>query len=255
MQMFQGSTGRIVPSVTSDQMRELDRIAVEEFGLQILQMMENAGRNVAQVARGMLPRDRPSVVVLAGGGGNGGGGLAAARHLDNHGVQVDVAFDRDPAGLRGPAAVQWRTLQAAGIQAVPNEHLPQAIREAGLVVDALLGYGLQGAPRERTRLMIEACNRCAHSILSLDVPSGLDATSGEAPGAVVRPNRILTLALPKTGLAHPDVDLSELYLADIGIPRAAVERLGIDAADPFLGSYVVRLACVGERLRPCREQR
>jgi NAD(P)H-hydrate epimerase len=107
-----------------------------------------------------------------------------------------------------------------------------------LVVDALVGYGLNGVPRGRVSSVIDLCNRHAARILSLDVPSGLDGTTGEAPGAVVRPERTLTLALPKTGLRELAGDL---YLADVGIPPEVLEKIGVSFTWPFGERYWVRL--------------
>jgi hypothetical protein len=148
--MFSTPAGVLVPANTAAHMREVDRIAVESFGLGLLQMMENAGRNLAGAAMDMLEAAAGKVVVLA------------------------------------------------------------------------------GAPRGRAAALIELCNRSASRVLSLDIPSGLDATTGRAPGLVIRPER--TLALPKTGLAAIPGDL---FLADIGIPPAVVARLSIHVAPLF----------------------
>lgn len=255
MRMFKSPTGQMVPSVTAKQMRELDRIAVEDFGLSLLQMMENAGRSLAEAAMDMIPGAEPRVVVLAGGGGNGGGGLCAARHLHNRGLDVAVVLDRRVGDLDGAAARQMHTLGVAGLEPVAFKDAQVEISAADLVIDALIGYGLEGPVTGVAATLIEQCNANARAILSLDVPSGLDASVGTARGNVVRPDRILTLALPKEGLGDPHVDLSELYVADIGIPPAAVRRLGIDYASPFGRSSVMRLTCTGEYQRPCREQR
>ena len=113
------------------------------------------------------------------------------------------------------------------------------VRGARVVVDALIGYSLRGAPRERAADLILACNR-HRRVLSLDVPSGLDATTGEAPGEVVRPERTLTLALPKTGLGDIPGDL---YLADISIPPEVYARLGLSYCMPFSDAgYWTRLS-------------
>jgi NAD(P)H-hydrate epimerase len=110
----------------------------------------------------------------------------------------------------------------------PSE-VKEAIRRADIVVDALIGYSLRGAPRGRAAELIEMCNRHAAQVLALDVPSGLNATTGETPGPVVRPDRTLTLALPKTGLASIS---GELYVADIGIPPEVYQPLGL-SFEPF----------------------
>ena len=219
-----------VPAVTAEQMREVDRIAVEEFGLGMLQMMENAGRNLAENVIEMLAGIDGEVTVLAGSGGNGGGGLCAARHLHNRGYKVNLILDRDASALTSAAANQLRILHAAGLRPLEPSIAEDSIRRAEVVVDALIGYSLRGAPRGRTAELIELCNRNAPQVLSLDVPSGLDATTGETPGVAVRPDRTLTLALPKTGLA---VISGEIYLADIGIPPEVFRPLGLSFAPLF----------------------
>jgi len=238
--------GMPIPAVSAEQMREVDRIAVKEFGLGILQMMENAGRNLAEnvldmlgAACGQVADPRPGrVTILAGAGGNGGGGLCAARHLHNRGFQVNLILDREATALRGAAADQLCILQAAGLRPLAPSEVEAALRQADVVVDALIGYSLRGAPRGRAAELIDLCNVHAGRVLSLDVPSGLDATTGEAPGAVVRPDRTLTLALPKTGLASL---AGELYVADIGIPPEVYQPLGLSFEPFFHGRYWVRV--------------
>jgi NAD(P)H-hydrate epimerase len=236
--VFRTEEGIVVPVVTADQMREVDRIAMEEFGLGILQMMENAGRNLAENVLDMLDGARGEITVLAGSGGNGGGGLCCARHLHNRGFQIWVVLDREAATLRGAAHEQFQILRAAGLQSTEPPQASEVIRRAQVIVDALIGYGLRGAPQGRTAELIALCNQHAARVLSLDVPSGLNATTGESPGPVVCPMRTLTLALPKTGLRHGP---GELYLADIGIPPEVFQRLGLSFEPPFGKRYWVRL--------------
>jgi len=243
---FRTKDDMVVPAVTADQMREVDRVAMEEFGLGILQMMENAGRNLALHVMDMLDLAQASpggsrrgeVTVLAGSGGNGGGGLCCARHLHNRGFKIWVVLDRDPRMLRRAAAHQLNILQAAGVQPTDPTQAGEVMGRSQIVVDALIGYGLRGAPRGRTAELIELCNQHAARVLSLDVPSGLDATTGEAPGPVVRPERTLTLALPKTGLQPVPGDL---YLADIGIPPEVFQQLGMPLQLPFEEKYWILL--------------
>jgi NAD(P)H-hydrate epimerase len=234
---FQTEDGQCVPAVTAEQMREVDRIAMTDFGLGILQMMENAGRNLALNVMEMVG-NAGGVTVLAGAGGNGGGGLCCGRHLHNRGFKVHLVLDRGAAALGGAASTQLRILQAAGLQPAPTDEAEEAIRGADLVVDALIGYSLRGAPRGRAAALIELCNRRASRILSLDVPSGLNATTGEALGAVVQAERTLTLALPKTGLRGLPGDL---YLADIGIPPGVYGQIGLSYESPFGRNYWIRL--------------
>jgi len=247
---FSTRGGLAVPAVTALQMREVDRIAVEDFGLGVLQMMENAGRNLAENAIAMLggaPRPEEldqgeCVTILAGSGGNGGGGLCCARHLHNRGLKVLVVLSKEARDVTGPAAVQLHILQGAGVEPVKPHEAEEAIRRAALVIDALIGYSLRGgAPRGRVAELIDLCNTHAEHVLSLDLPSGLDATTGEAPGVMVRAERTLTLALPKTGL---ECVPGELYLADIGIPPQVYKRLGLRFSWPSRARYCIPLKTV-----------
>jgi len=222
-----------VPAVTAAQMREVDRIAVEETGPNLFQMMENAGRNLAELAIELVGL-RCRVIVLAGPGGNGGGGICAARHLANHGVDVAVCLS-EPNGLREVPAFQLKVFRASGgkvLDATPGE-LPD------LILDAILGYSLSGAPRGRSAELIRWANESGKDVLALDLPSGLDASSGVAAGVVIRARCTMTLALPKTGLG---VECSgELVLADIGIPREVYARIGLAYRTPFDHRYRVHL--------------
>lgn len=233
---FATDSGQTVPAVTTREMREIDRVAVEEIGPELLQMMENAGRTLAGFARSLT--DGP-VVVLAGDGGNGGGGLCAARHLSNHGREVRVGVDRPSAELTGVAATQYRVLRGTDATLVETALDAVELETAGLVIDAVIGYGLAGAPRGRAVDLVDACNAATAPVLSLDVPSGVDATTGERPGVAVDADHVLTLALPKTGLSGEG-----LWLADIGIPKAVYERVGVDYVQPFSGQPRVRLRAV-----------
>lgn len=213
-------------------------MATAEFGLSILQMMENAGRTLASHVMAHLKPSQGLVVILAGGGGNGGGGLCAARHLHNHGYAVRVLLDRTPERLIAAAAAQWRVLQHGGLSATPPTEADALLAKAAVVVDALIGYGLRSAPLGLTAALISACNAHAKRVISLHVPSGVDATTGQAPGVRVTPQEVLTLALPKTGLARVAVPI---YLADIGIPPAVYAALGIPYQRPFGTAYRIRL--------------
>lgn len=234
---FETVDGRRVPGVTAKEMSEVDRVAVQDVGVELPMMMENAGRTLAIHVRDLIAdTSGASVVVLAGGGGNGGGGLCAARHLLNHGVPVDVVLDRPAADLSGATATQWRVLEAMGVEPAGERDLAGAF-----VVDALVGYGLRDAPRGPVAALVEA-TRGATMVLALDVPTGVDATTGERPGVAVEADHTLTLALPKTGLAEGDH--GTLTLADIGLPSVVFERAGIDYDGPFDGAYRVELRIV-----------
>lgn len=229
---FRTAAGMTVPAVTASEMREVDQVAVETVGLDLLQMMENAGRNLAAHCRQV--REEGPVIILAGAGGNGGGGLACARHLSNRNVSVRLVLDREPDELDGAAAQQYRILHADGVGVTKSDNL----ESIGLIVDALMGYGLSDAPRGRPAELIEWLSGVSAPMLSLDVPSGVDATTGETPGVAVEPDRTLTLALPKTGLRTIS---GGLYLADIAIPEVVYRTLGIPYENPFEDQYWIEL--------------
>jgi NAD(P)H-hydrate epimerase len=233
---FVTEAGSHVPAVTAAQMREIDRIATEETGPSLFQMMENAGRSLAAHALAVLGSNWKSarVVVLAGGGGNGGGGICAARHLANRAVDVALLLAK-AARLDEVPAFQQKVFASTGGQEVQSV----AGLRPDLIIDALIGYGLNSAPRGRAAELIDWANGSQVPIVALDVPSGLNATTGECPGVCIRACATITLALPKTGLVTPKV--GDLWLADIGMPKAVFDRASIDYVDPFGNGFAVHL--------------
>lgn len=239
-------------AVTAKQMAEIDRRAMEHYHLSLPQMMENAGRALARVARerffeGHVGAGR--VTVLAGPGGNGGGALVAARRLAGWGARVQVVASADPEHMAPVTAQQARTVRAFGIEwcgapGVAEASWP-APAAADLILDGLLGYGGSGEPRRGVRDALAWALADGAPVLALDVPSGVDATHGWPASLAVRADATVTLAAVKTGLRTPEatVHVGELYLADIGIPAAAFEGL-LDvrtAADWFVEDDVVRV--------------
>jgi NAD(P)H-hydrate epimerase len=235
---FETDQGILVPAVTTEQMREVDRIAVEETGPNLYQMMENAGRNLATLALEILGKNsnRSRVLVLAGTGGNGGGGICAARHLANHGAKVWLCL-ADAEHLGSVPSYQRKVFASTSGTEVDSKQLVDS--QPDLIVDALLGYSLSGAPRGRAAELIEWANATKAPILALDLPSGLDATTGNAPGALIAPRWTMTLALPKTGLLPERA--GKLYLADIGIPQAVYHRMKLPYRTPFDHRYRVSI--------------
>lgn len=220
-----------LPAITTDQMREVDRIMMEDLGIQLIQMMENAGRNLADLA--IVRYEPTSCTVLAGPGGNGGGGLVAARHLHNRGVAVTVALS-DPA----PAGVPAHQLEILRRMQVPIGEPPPA----DLVIDALIGYSLAGDPRGSAADRIRWANNATVPVLALDVPSGLDATTGRVGQPCIVADTTLTLALPKVGLHRARQVVGDLFVADISVPPAVSRTLGMGVTPPFADNPIVRLA-------------
>jgi NAD(P)H-hydrate epimerase len=222
-------------------MAEVDRLMSEEWGITLIQMMENAGRNLAELARRMLDGELSGrrVTVLCGKGNNGGGGMVAARHLSNRGASVSVKLMGDPAGLKEIPAHQWDILQVMALTQADDPDLARA----DLILDAMIGYGLSGDPRGVVAEWIRRANAAGGPILALDAPSGLDTTSGTAGNPCVRATATLTLALPKTGLLTPAARplVGKLLLADISVPPGLYRRLGLEVGPIFAEDSILEL--------------
>ncbi len=230
-------------------MVKVDRLMIEEYGITLLQMMENAGRSLDATGRRMLGGSTAErrVLVLVGKGNNGGGGLVAARHLANAGAHVTVALAAEPGELGEVPGRQLRTLRRMGIdgsdRSTPSEDLTALMAGTDLVLDALVGYSLQGAPREPVASFIRAANAVSVARVSLDIPSGLDGDSGIPQQPCFRAAATLTLAWPKAGLlaeaARPYV--GDIYLADIGVPEHAYRAVNMERGQIFAQGPIVRL--------------
>ncbi len=231
------------------QMIEVDRLMVDEYGIELQQMMENAGRSLAGLARRLLGGSAAGrkVAVMVGKGNNGGGGLVAARHLANAGADIQVMLAAPPDELGTVPEEQRRILARMG---VPGSHrttaateLPALFEETELVLDALIGYSLRGDPREPVASFIRAANAAAAQRLALDIPSGLEGDSGRPLEPCLKAGVTLTLAWPKAGLlaetAKPYV--GRLYLTDIGVPAAAYRAVGVDPGQLFASGPIVRV--------------
>lgn len=229
------TTGRssMPPAVTAEQMREVDRVMIEDLHIELIQMMENAGAHLAELAiRSYAPR---SVSVLTGPGGNGGGGLVAARHLLNRGVDAQVVLSHPTDALTAVPLHQLDILDRMGVSPVAQPV------ESELVIDAVIGYSLRGAPRGRAAELIDWANRQASPVLSLDTPSGLDVTTGRPAAPCVRATTTMTLALPKTGLLEAPELVGSLFLADISVPSLVYERIGLEVGPIFSDSTIISL--------------
>lgn len=239
-----------LPWLTAEQMKEVDRAMVEDCEILLLQMMEEAGRHLARLARdrfraGDAGSDR--VVVLAGPGGNGGGALVCARRLAGWGSNVSVITTAPDDDFADEPRHQLRIVRHLGLDARPAVEMPHTATPIppALIIDGIFGYGLRGAPRGRAAELIQWANDSGAPILSLDVPSGLDATTGEGLDPVISATATMTLALPKRGLRAGSAPsrVGELYLADIGVPPQLYARppLGLSVPSLFGHADLVRL--------------
>ncbi len=212
-------------SLTAAQVRSLDAAATE-LGVDILQLMELAGFQVARMAWRMIGWRPRRVHVVAGHGNNGGDALVAARHLSSWGCAVTVAVHGELS--RGVVVHQLHAAERTGVAAVVSTDPDVSVAPAGaaLLVDGLLGTGLTGAPRPAHAAVIELMRG---SILSIDVPSGLDSDDGTVAGAAVRANVTCTLTACKRGMWVDGVRAwtGVIHVADIGMPRQAWLRCGL----------------------------
>jgi len=229
-----------IPAVTAGQMSEVDRIMADRYGVQPIQLMEHAGHAVATFARMLFADfdalDQP-VLVLAGSGGNGGDALVAARFLHGWGAKVTVVLGKPAGRLGGLAAAHLASVRALGIPVVDGDGL-DALPEAAVVIDGLLGSGTGSAPTGTVARLIELANDHPGYVLGIDVPSGIDADTGEPFEPCVVASGTVTLGLPKTGLLAPEaIDLTgSLVLVDIGIPPAAYAAVGVTVPDDLFSS-------------------
>lgn len=235
------------PAVSMEQMVDIDQAMIHQFHVDVLQMMENAGRHLAALTRDRFlggVANAQHVTVLAGAGGNGGGALVAARHLFNWGVNVEVVLMRDEADYKGAAGCQLQILKQLEIRVRSGEEAT-AGEGAEVVLDGMVGYSLAG---KRLRGLVVDYVRWANAqpapVLALDVPTGMMATSGDVTSPAIKAQATLALALPKTGTVKHGAEewVGDLYLADIGIPLVVYRRLGIDPGNLFATSDLIRLA-------------
>ena len=238
---FQGE----LPYLTTEQMIEVDRAMIEDYGILLIQMMENAGRNLAHLARDLFlfgdPNEK-SVTVMAGTGGNGGGALVCARRLHNYGANVRVVVTRTKDAFAPIPNHQYDILERMGIQ-IEVATIPDANERPDLIVDGLIGYSLKGAPRGAAADLIKWANSQDSPILALDVPSGVDTTTGKVYDPAIQAEATMTLALPKEGLRAEGVraQVGELYLADISVPPELYDGLNLSVEHIFAQDDIVRL--------------
>jgi len=231
-------------TLTRAQSRELDRRAIDDYGISGLVLMENAGRGCVDILE-RLGIDGP-VAILCGKGNNAGDGFVIARHLEIRGHVCRVLLLCAPDDLRGDAAANFAILQKAGAPIIevgaasraahdpprlggPTAVLNEHTRDAAWIVDALLGTGAQGEPRPPFDAAIDAINsRSADtSVLAVDVPSGLDCDTGEPSAHTVRADHTCTFAAMKVGFTQPAAKeyTGTIHVCDIGVPPRLIADL------------------------------
>lgn len=212
-------------NLSRDQVREIDRRAIEEYGVPALVLMENAGRGAAELLLGFGIHG--PVLICCGKGNNGGDGMVIARHLHNRGFDVHVHLFARPEELSAEAAVQWRIVERSGIPrdvwsapTLPEQDLANRFAAADWLIDALFGTGLRGAVKPPFDRVIELMNASRTQCFALDIPSGLDCDTGLPLGPTIRASHTATFVGAKQGFANPAAHewLGEVHVIDIGAP-------------------------------------
>jgi NAD(P)H-hydrate epimerase len=227
--------------LTRDQVRAVDRRAIEEFGVPGLILMENAGRGSAELLL-RLGAHGP-IMICCGKGNNGGDGFVIARHLDNASIPIKVLLFAKPADLTGDAAVNYHILDKAGLPVTILTHgasakkgpdpmkskgsdpflarLEQELAGADWIVDALFGTGLSGAVKPPFDVIIDTINQTGARVLAVDIPSGLDCDTGQPLGVAIRAQHTATFVAQKVGFSQAAAQawLGQVHVLPIGAPR------------------------------------
>ncbi len=231
-----------IPVITGQMMQEAKRLMMGRFGVLPIQIMEMAGRHVADLAQLSLDHSAAGkqVAICIGGSSIGGKGIVAARHLYNRGACVSIIIDEDRPDLDGLSCIQNWPVDVisgpAGLKYLEN-------KQFDLVVDALVGSEFDGELTTAEMEMIELINKAKGRKLSVEVPSGLCLETGAASKCCVRAECTITFGLPKIGLMIPEAKeyVGDLYLGDICIPDAIFQELGVDVDHIFIDEPIIEL--------------
>ena len=207
-----------LPGITREQMAEIDRIMVEDFSIPVELMMELAGSNLAKLALNLSRHKDSNYVIIAGSGNNGGGGIVAARRLASWGLNTQVILPRGVNDLKDIPKNQFMRTKQLGIE-IANELPVKSLnfKNNSFFIDAYLGYGFTSRQDDISENVFNFLSNL-NNILSLDIPSGLNATTGSSYSNI-NPLATLTLGFVKKGLLiTEEKNIGELYVADIGIP-------------------------------------
>jgi hydroxyethylthiazole kinase-like uncharacterized protein yjeF len=220
--------------VTSSEIQEMDRIAIEEIGIPGVVLMENAARGATRVFLDHFgPPLRSYVLVLCGRGNNGGDGYAIARYLHQAGLKVTVIVLAETAKIGGDALLNLEVIKRMGldiIEAATREEWnrkSELISTSDYIIDGILGTGLNAPVRGVYEEIIDAINRSQKSVMAIDIPSGLNADTGQVMGVAVRADLTVTFGFPKAGqLIYPGAELvGRLVRINIGIPNEVADRI------------------------------
>ncbi|MCX5680967.1 MAG: NAD(P)H-hydrate epimerase [Candidatus Omnitrophica bacterium] len=213
------------------QAQAIDRFAIEQLGIPSLVLMENAGRlTAAEIIKALKTKRKNLIIIFCGSGNNGGDGFVIARHLWASGISVKVFLIGTPQDLKSDPAINYQILKKLKcsvrcIRKVDKKVLAE-LKRATLIVDAIFGIGLSRSVGEPYKSIMDAINQTKKSVVAVDVPSGMDATTGKALGTCVKASLTVTFAVMKKGfLTAPSHRYAgKVIVADIGIPLQAIQR-------------------------------
>lgn len=217
--------------LSREQVRTIDRRAIEEYGIPGVVLMENAGHGTADLLQHLGIHG--TVIVCCGKGNNGGDGFVIARHLDGARVPVRVLLFGQPNTLTGDAAANHRILVASGVPltvyadpTVDVETVRGQLADADWVVDALFGTGLRGPVKTPFDCVIQAMNESGKHMLAVDIPSGLDCDTGQPLGPTIQAAHTATFVASKKGFAEPAAArwLGQVHVLPIGVPRKLLQE-------------------------------
>lgn len=219
--------------LSREQVRSVDRLAVSQYGMVGLVLMENAGRGAAEVICAQYP-DANTAIICCGTGNNGGDGFVIARHLGNGGWKVALMLAGDPARMTPDTRANFHIVEAMGLEPVvateldaQRSFLSQASEQA-IVVDSILGTGFAGEVRPSTAMLIDGLNRSPRcAMVAIDVPSGLDCDTGKPGSSAVRADLTVTFVAQKIGFRSTDAApfLGDVAVVGIGVPQGLIDEV------------------------------
>ena len=233
-----------IPFISKEQMTKIDSLMEKHFGIETMQMMENAGRNIAWLAREELGRlVGKHIVALVGKGNNGGDAAVAARFLHNWGGKVTAIVADHPDNIKDLTKIQIGVLRSMFVETLYSTDYPaieRTIKQCDFIIDGLLGYNLKGDPRGFYADLINMANDSGKKILSIDVPSGLDPDTGNAYNPCIKAALTLSLTLPKKGLKNKE-KAGKVFVGDMGVPPELYELMEIKVDNIFEKKEVVKV--------------
>lgn len=234
------------------EMQLLDRYTMEQLGLPGIVLMENAGASVVTEIIHNFPKSKTNVFVVAGSGNNGGDGFVIARRLIDYGYEVNLCLAVDEEKLKGDAKIHFNAYKSRNLpyflfSKEGMNYFLTVLEKCTIVVDALLGTGVKGEVRSPFYEIIEQINRSNKIVISVDIPSGVNANTGEVTNIAVKATKTITFAMPKIGffLGQGPQYIGQWKVKDISVPELAVERLQLQL--PKLLDKETALKCLPKR--------